>query len=67
MVFSPHPDWVKQLPNGKLPDRSDFMTYQRDLPGRIKAWQIAVAQAGQLADELAQWLQRPDPSVVQPL
>ena len=50
-----------------LPDRSDFMTYQRDLPGRIKAWQIAVAQAGQLADELAQWLQRPDPSVVQPL
>ena len=67
VVLSPHPDWVKQLPNGKLPDRSDFMTYQRDLPGRIKAWQTAVAQAGQLADELAQWLQRPDPSLVQPL
>ncbi|MFM7698922.1 MAG: patatin-like phospholipase family protein [Limnohabitans sp.] len=67
VVLSPHPDWVKQLPNGKLPDRSDFITYKHDLPGRVKVWQNAVAQAGQLADELAQWLLRPDPSLVQPL
>jgi len=67
LVLSPNPQWVKQLPNGKLPDRSDFMTYSRDFKGRVKVWQTAVAEAGRLADELAEWLHRPDPSKVQPL
>jgi hypothetical protein len=55
------------LPNGKLPDRSDFLTYQDNFEGRVKVWQTAVAESGRLSDELAQWLHRPDPSVVKPL
>ena len=67
IVLSPNPEWVKTLPNGKLPDRSDFMTYNRDLAGRIKVWQTAIAEAGRLSDELAEWLLRPDTNKVQAL
>ena len=35
IVLAPNPEWVKTLPNGKLPDRSDFNTYATDLPGRV--------------------------------
>jgi len=67
IVLAPHPDWVRRLPNGKLPDRSDFLRYGADLPGRMRAWQSAVAASQQLADEWAAWLQRPDPAQVLPL
>ena len=60
VVLAPNPEWVKTLPNGKLPDRKDFMTYGQDLAGRVKAWTAAASAARQLADEFAQWLQRPD-------
>ncbi|MDP3522331.1 MAG: phospholipase [Hydrogenophaga sp.] len=67
LVLAPDPEWVRRLPNGKLPDRNDFTTYSRDLPGRMKAWNGAVAASGQLADELAEWLARPDLGQVLPL
>jgi hypothetical protein len=67
IVLAPNPDWVKTLPGGKLPDRKDFMTYDRDLVGRVKVW-IAAAQASeQLAQEFAHWLAAPSPLNVQPL
>jgi hypothetical protein len=65
--LAPNPEWVKTLPNGKLPDRSDFMTYKYDLSGRVKVWQTAIAESGRLADELAEWLLRPDSAQVQAL
>ncbi len=67
VVLSPRPDWVKTLPNAKLPDRQDFMHYGHDTAARAKAWLTATAAAQQLADELAQWLERPDLGAVQPL
>ena len=67
IILSPNPQWVKTLPNGKLPDRSDFLNYQGNFEGRVKVWQTAVAESGRLSDELAQWLRRPDPGVVKPL
>ena len=67
IVLAPNPEWVNTLPNGKLPDRSDFMTYKHDLKGRVKAWQTAIAETGRLADEWAQWLLRPDSAQVQAL
>lgn len=67
LVLAPHPDWVRSLPNGKLPDRSDFNTYATDLPGRIRAWNTAARASQQLADEFAQWLERPDLGRVQAL
>ncbi|MFC5523377.1 patatin-like phospholipase family protein [Polaromonas jejuensis] len=60
VLLAPDPDWVKTLPNGKLPDRSDFMRYGADLQGRVKAWSAATAASTQLAEELQGWLARPD-------
>ena len=60
LVLAPNPEWVKTLPNGKLPDRTDFTRYGADLAGRMKAWNGAVSASQQLADEFAQWLERPD-------
>ncbi len=60
VVLSPDPEWVKTLPGGKLPDRTDFSHYGNDLPGRVKAWTAATRASVQLADELAAWLHQPD-------
>ena len=67
IVLSPNPEWVKTLPNGKLPDRKDFMTYDRDLAGRVKVWNAATQASQQLAEEFSRWLHKPDASVVQAL
>jgi hypothetical protein len=67
VLLAPDPAWVKTLPNGKLPDRNDFTHYVTDLQGRVKAWRAAVSQAGQLADEYAQWLHKPDIACVSAL
>jgi len=67
IVLAPDPEWVRQLPNGKLPDRTDFAHYAKDLPGRIHAWTRATSASRQLADEFAQWLERPDPGRVEAL
>lgn len=58
VVLAPDPDWVASLPNGKLPDRSDFKRYARDLPGRIRDWQRVVDESERLADELHALLAR---------
>ena len=67
IVLAPDPEWVRKLPNGKLPDRSDFLRYGNDLQGRIRDWTAATSASAQLADEFAEWLQRPDPARVEPL
>ncbi len=56
IVLAPNPEWVKTLPNGKLPDRTDFFTYCPDLSARVKVWNTAVAQSQQLVDEFHEWL-----------
>jgi hypothetical protein len=56
IVLAPNPEWVKTLPNGKLPDRTDFFTYGPDLSARVKVWNTAVAQSQQLVDEFHEWL-----------
>ena len=60
VVLAPDPEWVRRLPNGKLPDRTDFTRYGPDLAARVQAWSAASAAARQLADEWAAWLERPD-------
>ncbi|QIM52009.1 phospholipase [Hydrogenophaga crocea] len=67
LVLAPDPAWVRTLPNGKLPDRTDFQRYGQDLGARVAVWQAAVKAAQQLADELGEWLARPDPSRVEAL
>ncbi len=67
LVLAPDPDWVARLPQGKLPDRTDFTRYGADVASRAKVWLAAVAASAQLADEFAAWLERPDLSRVEPL
>jgi hypothetical protein len=59
LVLAPDPEWVKRLPHGKLPDRTDFARFGPDLHGRMKAWNTAVSASAQLADEFAEWLAKP--------
>ena len=67
LVLAPNPEWVKTLPNAKLPDRTDFARYGNDLAARVKAWKAATSASEQLVDEFAKWLERPDVARVQPL
>ena len=67
IVLAPDPQWVRSLPNAKLPDRTDFTRYGNDAQARSRAWTAAARQGAQLADEFAQWLERPDPARVDPL
>jgi hypothetical protein len=67
VVLAPNPDWVKTLPNGKPPDRTDFTHYGQDLQARVKAWSAATAASRQLADEFEEWLAAGDASVVEVL
>ncbi len=60
LVLAPDPEWVKTLPNAKLPDRNDFTHYGPNLAARMQAWNGAVGASQRLADEFAQWLERPD-------
>ena len=60
VLLAPDPAWIQSLPNGKLPDRNDFLRYGTDLAGRMKAWRAAVTASAQLVDELQAWLARPD-------
>ena len=67
VVLAPDPAWIGQLPRGKLPDRHDFVDYGSDHDARAAAWHAATAASRQLADEFAQWLERPDLSRVEQL
>ncbi|WP_427912161.1 patatin-like phospholipase family protein [Ramlibacter sp. MMS24-I3-19] len=67
VVLAPDPDWVRTLPNGKLPDRNDFARYGTDLAARMQAWTAAAHASEQLAEEFAVWAERTDPALVEAL
>jgi hypothetical protein len=59
VVVAPHPDWVKRLPNAKLPDRSDFKTYAEDADERARVWRKAVDESQALADAFVALVEQP--------
>lgn len=67
VLLAPNPEWIKTLPNGKLPDRTDFTHYGNALAARVKAWNAACSASTQLVDEFAAWLEKPDAARLQPL
>ena len=67
IVLAPDPQWVQQLPNGKLPDRTDFSRYGSDLQARVRDWTRAAEESRKLADEFAEWVARPDMGRVEAL
>ncbi len=67
VLLSPTPEFVRSLPNAKLPDRTDFKRYVDDPRARTVAWQTAVRESERLRDEFARWLERGDADSVLPL
>ncbi len=67
IVLAPSEEWIKKLPRGKLPDRTDFAHHGTNLAARVAQWTAATSAAQQLADEFASWLEKPDLSVVKAL
>ena len=52
VLISPSPEFVATLPNGKLPDRSDFKHYgPKRQHERIRDWRCAVSESRRLGDE----------------
>ncbi len=67
LLLAPNPEWVRTLPNGKLPDRTDFVHYGQDLASRVRDWSAASVASVQLVDEFDRWLRQPDVKLVQAL
>lgn len=67
VVLAPTPEWIATLPDGKLPDRSDFKRYTDNVPARVRAWTRAVAESERLRDEFAALVDGCRPFDPQPL
>ena len=67
LLVAPTAAFLATLPNGKLPDRKDFYRYGTDHAARIRAWETAIAECGRLAAAVMQWLERPDPTLIEPI
>ncbi len=50
MVY-PSPEFVAKLPGGRIPDRTDFLTFMDDPGQRMKNWWQAVELAAPLGEE----------------
>jgi len=56
ILISPSDEFVAGLPNGKIPDRTDFVNYK---PGeRVSIWKQCVAACEALADEFAEVIEK---------
>lgn len=67
LLITPSRALLERLPNRKLPDRNDFYRYGRDDERRMRDWRRAVAECQRFADEVAAWIERPDPTLLRPL
>lgn len=50
ILICPTAGFIGKLPNGKVPDRTDFVTMAPEM--RVRAWKSTVAACARLADEL---------------
>ncbi len=56
ILISPSEEFVAGLPNAKIPDRSDFMTFEPQ--ARVRLWRDVVAECERLAAELHDVLEK---------
>lgn len=56
ILISPSKEFVAALPNGKIPDRTDFVKYTPKQ--RIEIWTACVAACEQMADEFVEVLEK---------
>jgi len=67
LLAAPAPGFLARLPNGKLPDRQDFYRYGQDHAARIRDWERAIGECERYAEALLRWMERPDPTLLQPI
>jgi hypothetical protein len=67
IMIAPSRAMLARLPNGKLPDRSDFYRYGADHAGRIRDWERAIGECERFAEAAMRWLQAPDLAIVKSL
>jgi len=56
ILVSPSAEFVAGLPNGKIPDRTDFRSFAPE--DRMQLWRSVVAECERLADELHEVLEK---------
>jgi len=56
ILVSPSDEFVAGLPNGKIPDRGDFVNYQP--AERVRIWKQCVAACEALADEFSEVIEK---------
>jgi hypothetical protein len=57
VLVAPSPDWVRRLPGGRIPDRTDFKRFLGHDRERFRQWQEIVAAGvglGELFGELVE-------------
>ncbi len=64
VVISPDSQWIKSLPQARLPSRQDFALHRNNKAARVAQWKQCIGQAQQLVDDFAEWLEHPDFTVV---
>jgi len=66
ILISPSAEFIARLPRGKIPDRTDFMSYSQI--SRVRAWREVVAACKALADEFNDVIEKNQlPARLQPL
>jgi hypothetical protein len=56
ILVSPSAEFVAGLPNGKIPDRTDFKTFEPD--DRMRLWRQVVTECERLGDELHEVIEK---------
>lgn len=56
ILVSPSDEFVTRLPNGKIPDRTDFVNYRP--AERVRIWKQCVAACEAMADEFAEVIEK---------
>ena len=67
VLLSPSRVFLQTLTRTKLPDRNDFLYYGEKNAFRVLNWKLAISEGERLRDELAEFVENPDPSRIQPI
>jgi hypothetical protein len=67
LLLCPTDEFVRSLPNQKIPDRIDFKHFGSDWRARDLAWKTAISAAQQLADEFAAFALNPAAHMIESL
>jgi len=67
ILLSPSRAFLQTLTRSKLPDRNDFLYYGEKNDFRILNWKLAISEGARLRDELAEFIENPDPGRIQPI